>query len=704
VVTALAFSPIDDDLLVIATDKGTVRRCQAQTGTCLPPLPFAAPGSAGSSPPAGAEQVLGIGFSPDGRFLASISSREQIFLWRVNPEGAAEPVRLSRPWFANDRGEAGAKRTGGASVGFGRVEPRSGLVTVATASYLTDAMIWRWDPASGRVAGRPLVLVDPARRNQPRGQRSHSVGVTSLAFSSDSRLLITGAWDGTAKVWDVAPGLNRARLLSRIEGHQGPVRSVQFKPRDNKTVLTASSDGSSRLWRIDPEHRQAIPQTAALLEAFEGHRREVVTAVFSPAGDRMASASLDGSVRVWRIPGGEMPDILQGPVKVPGNRALVAIDRAGRLAASFSDGRTFIWPAATPIHHQALPPIPGLTSAAFDWQDQRLATVAGNSVEIWAIPMGERLRTLRIEGEPVTQVAFDPDGREFLTVSGASVRIWNANLWPADGRDRPSRALPDQPAPVVSAAYDRSGRRIITASEDGTARIWHAGRMQQLGPPLQHPAPVIAAAFAAAAGQAVTVTRDPPQPSTQGPVTGSIHLWDIKRNQIIDEISGLELNPGPGGPGLAVTTAANMDKIHVAVPGAGGELPRFWLWDRKPRSSVGEVLPAALTPGPVWPANARYALWLEENGGINLFRPDASESDLARLPAPPKGAPPKGDPLKAILVSPGTGTLGTISAKGIVRYLQIPSDDRLDLIDYAHLRAVLQPGLSAEERKRQGLQ
>lgn len=706
VVTALAFSPIDDDLLVIATDKGSVRHCHAPTGTCSPPLPFTAPftapGSAGSSRLAVGEHLLGIGFSPDGRLLAGISSREQIFLWRVGAPGAAEPVRLSRPWFANDRGEAGAKRTGGAAVALGRVEPRSGLVTVATASYLTDAMIWRWDPASGRVAGRPLVLVDPARRQQPPGQRSHSVGVTSLAFSSDSRLLVTGAWDGTAKVWDVAPrlasGRSSSRLVSRIEGHQGPVRSVQFKPGDNQTVLTASSDGSSRLWRIDPEHRSASPRTAMLLEAFEGHRREVVTAVFSPEGDRVASASLDGSVRVWRVPYGEMPNILQGPVKVPGQRALVAIDRTGRLAASFSDGRTFLWPAETPIHHQALPLIPGLTTAAFDWQDRRLATVAGDKVAIWGIPMGERLRTLRIEDGPVTQVAFDPHGREFLTVSGASVRIWNANLWPDDCQDQPSRALPDQPAPVASAAYDRSGRRIITASEDGTARIWHAGRLQPLGPPLQHPAPVIAAAFAAAAGQAVTVTRDPP-PGPQGPVTGSIRLWDIERNQVIDEISGLELNPGPGGPGLAVTTAANMDTIHVAVPGEGGRLPRFWLWDRTPRSSEGEAEPAALKPGPVWPANARYALWLEENGGINLFRPDASESDLARLPAPPKG-----DPLKAILVSPGTGTLGTISAKGIVRYLPIPSDDRMDLIDDAHLRAVLQPRLSAEERKRQGLQ
>ncbi len=71
------------------------------------------------------------------------------------------------------------------------------------------------------------------------------------------KTVVTASWDGTARLWDAASGAE----LHRLEGHTEYVNGAAFSP-DGQTVVTAGSDRTARLWDA---------ATGAELRRIEGH-------------------------------------------------------------------------------------------------------------------------------------------------------------------------------------------------------------------------------------------------------------------------------------------------------------------------------------------------------------------------------------------------------------------------------------------------
>jgi WD40 repeat protein len=74
------------------------------------------------------------------------------------------------------------------------------------------------------------------------------------------------------------------------------------------------------------------------------------------------------------------------------------------------------------------------------------------------------------------------------------------------------------PVTIRRAAFSPDGRRIVTASHDGTARIWDVATHRTLGPPLEHPGAVKAVAFSPDGRHILT-----------GDTTGCAWLWDARQ-------------------------------------------------------------------------------------------------------------------------------------------------------------------------------
>ena len=156
----------------------------------------------------------------------------------------------------------------------------------------------------------------------------HARSGISVAFSRDGRRLASGSWAGNVKLWDPEAG---GEPLRTFPEHRHPVAALAFSP-DGGRLATASFGRRVDVWdtttgellhtlraqrtrsgrRLQPRTAGASPRPAKTRSCASGTRRPAgrcsasadTPAVcgcvaFSPDGLRLASASMDGTIRVW---------------------------------------------------------------------------------------------------------------------------------------------------------------------------------------------------------------------------------------------------------------------------------------------------------------------------------------------------------------------------------------------------------------------
>jgi WD40 repeat protein len=128
--------------------------------------------------------------------------------------------------------------------------------------------------------------------------KGHSGRVSSVAFSPDSKLAMSGSDDKTIRLWETMTGA----AVQTLEGHSSRVSSVAFSP-DGKLVVLGSNDKNVRLWDTI---------IGAALQTLEGHLGRISSVAFSLDGKLIVSGSDDETVRLWETMTGAALQTLNG--------------------------------------------------------------------------------------------------------------------------------------------------------------------------------------------------------------------------------------------------------------------------------------------------------------------------------------------------------------------------------------------------------
>ncbi len=296
----------------------------------------------------------------------------------------------------------------------------------------------------------------------------HSDWVRSLAFSSDSKLLISSSNDKTVRVWDV----ETKQLKHLLIGHNKRVKAIGISP-DGQHIISGAVNSKIKLWETTKLSEKQTSECYKTLSISSTELTLVNSLPISPDSKLFATGNGNGKIKLWDVKTGKWKDTFQGHSSSV--FALVFSGDGQTLVSGSYEKNIKIWGINgdfTQLRHLiSYAHLSSILSLAISPDNQILVSAGQDStIKRWNMATGTKTDShhiLKGHAGTVWCVAISPDGHKIASASADyTIKIWDLHT------GKLLETLTDHVGEVRTVAFSPDGKWLASAGDDLEIKLW----------------------------------------------------------------------------------------------------------------------------------------------------------------------------------------------------------------------------------------